>query len=164
MSWLQTREASTLAIVTFVASASLLFLTVSNSQIEISNIAPIGFVFGIVGLSYRQITVWSVDRIQRNREVDLGRWAIRGQRNEGEEARFWRNRFDVYLLWSSIREFAWLWLLLVPIVLWGMVWLYQLKDITIAQSYDAINVSIVASIEISVIDVFIRIRDWHRHH
>ncbi len=153
MSGLQTREASTLTIVTFVASASLLFLTISNKEIEISSIAPIGFMFGALGLSYRQITAWSVDRIQHNREVDLD-----------EEARFWRNRFDVYLLWSFIRGFVWLWVLLIPIVLWGMVWYNQLNGITISQSYSAVNVSIATSVIINVIDILIRIRDWHRHH
>lgn len=54
MSWLQTREASTLAILGFAVSAGLLLLEVAfdsngkdDDRLKLSDIAPIGFFFGL---------------------------------------------------------------------------------------------------------------------
>jgi len=90
MSWLQTREGSTLAVATFLASTSLLLLTVepTNSFLKVSadgsideqtskwNIALLGLAFGAAGFSYRQVTSWTIDRIQHNRNIDLARLYI----------------------------------------------------------------------------------------
>lgn len=74
MSWLQTREASTLLVATFLASASLLLLTISHDNAFLykeDEVALLGFALAFAGFLYRQFTSWITDRIDHNREADL---------------------------------------------------------------------------------------------
>lgn len=96
MSWLQTRESSTLVIVTFLASASLLLLTVpfdnmddehDDDEFKLDQIAPVGFSFAFIGLLYRQATTWSIDRIQHNVQVDIARAYVQSFINTNAELR-----------------------------------------------------------------------------
>ena len=186
---LQTREASTIAIVTFVASASLLFLTVQSHIVQISQIAPIGFMFSFLGLSYRQITAWTIDRIQYNRAVNMARIEItdilpdesdRGgldldtryddlaicdeHNRRAVQILHERNRWSTYLLWSIIREFLWTWLLSLPVALWALVWYNQLNSIIISNSYDVLTISMIIGVLLAEIHFFLRLRDWFQYH
>lgn len=111
MSWLQTRGASTLLVVTFLASASLLLLTVhidkqgdvhDNDALERIDVGTLGFSFALIGLSYRQITVWTIDRMQYNREVDLARMYIRST-TTGENLRDLRDAIRSVIQGNDIR-------------------------------------------------------------
>lgn len=106
---LQTREGSTLVIVTFLASASLLLIPISEDSIFLYDdkiIAQLGFVFGFVAFTYRQVTAWTIDRKEYNRA---------GDRYEK------RQRRDEYYLYGGVREFLVAFFLLVPTLFWTLV-------------------------------------------
>jgi hypothetical protein len=160
MSWLQTRESSTLVIVTFLASASLLLVTVSHNTVSsLCNVALVGFVFAFAGLVYRQLTVWSIDRIEHNR--DPNRHVI-------------RNRTHEYYTYALTREFVVLLFICIPVALWGLLVVWS-RVPTLAHSCESIgnNVwsitdittlsSVIIASSLTLIDWIIRWYDKHNN-
>ncbi len=110
---LQTREGSTLVIVTFLASASLLLVTVPKGNFFLYNntiIAQLGFVFAFIGFTYRQVTAWTIDRKEHNRRArsTLEGWLA-------------RQRKDEYYLYGGVRGFLVVFFLLIPTIFWMLV-------------------------------------------
>ncbi|MFY3740427.1 MAG: hypothetical protein HMLIMOIP_000865 [Candidatus Nitrosomirales archaeon] len=177
---LQTREGSTLVIVTFLASASLLLLSVDDPKLR-SDIAPIGFLFSFLGLSYRQITVWSTDRIQHNREVVIARRIVDSARRQRViedvdlvvennnlarwvEVLHWRNHWRVFYLYAFFREFAVIWFISLPIVLWALYWHYTTQGIAEFPTVESIILAAGIGLWLTNLDLAFRVRDWRRHH
>lgn len=133
---IQTREGSTLAIVTFLASASLLLIPISKDSIYLDNdniIQQLGFVFGFIAFTYRQVTAWTIDRKEHNRA---------GDRYER------RQRRDEYYLYGGVQEFLVAFFLLVPTMFWTLVLLHTTTANTLglASFYGLIVASIDAVI------------------
>ncbi len=107
---LQTRGSSTLVIVTFLASASLLLLTVpfksNGSELKLFDLAIIGFTFASLGVGYREATVLGIDRWEHNRDPETIK-----KRKFG---------FD-HPKQGFVREFILLWFLFIPVMLWLLV-------------------------------------------
>lgn len=156
MSWLQTREGSTLVIATFLASASLLLLAVPNNNgfITTSEIPIVGFVFASIGLIYRQLTGWTIDRVQHNRDID---------RNVND-SRYWRNRRDVYYGYAAFREFFVLFFLSLPVTLWLPNACQQpIICHPILWQFGFISNAIIIALILTLSDLGFRWADKHRH-
>lgn len=168
MSLLQTREASTLVIATVLASASLLLLTVpldngsiaKQLSLSLPDIATIGFLFAVLGLVYRQVTVWTIDRKEHNRDP---------------ERYVKRNRRDEYYVYAGIRGFVLLFFLSIPIAFWEPealepLWTYlhlQIPDWCGLSNITSTHCTILFSTSIALIltgsDLFLRLYDKHYH-
>ena len=139
MSWLRTREASTLTIVTFIVSTVFAFINDMSYRVTLYDIAPIGFVLSFLGIAYRQITVWSTDRIEHNQQffkacrvITLTRADNLALSYDALQARNphliesmniieRRTNLQVYLLWSEVRGFVLLWVFLLPVAFWLLI-------------------------------------------
>lgn len=155
---LQTREQSTLVIVTILASASLLLITITSDgmfSINPKDVAILGIIFALIGFVYRQITVWTTDRKEHNRSPD------RRER---------RDKIHEYYTYALFREFVLLFFLFIPIIFWALVLSTpdSIKTNNTLQLPDSISkcTGIISAIFASItvgLDYFIRMLDKWRN-